>query len=83
MKMPIKIPENHPRAESLRIRENLVEAFEKGAVARAGLIAHGRGEAFDYLLSEMTHDFASEAIDAACSMLLLANYPVISCNGNV
>ena len=78
-----EIPDSHPRKQSLATRQKLENAFKLGLVANAGLIAHGRGEAFDYLLSEMTHDFASEAIDAACSMLLLANYPVISCNGNV
>jgi len=48
--MKIEISERHPRAESLRIREKLIEGFETSVVAHAGLIAHGRGEAFDYLL---------------------------------
>ena len=82
MKTPTKIPGNHPRAESLRIRENLVEAFEAGAVARAGLIAHGRGEAFDYLLGEQTIQPAREAIRAAAALLLIAKRPVVSVNGN-
>ena len=82
MKTPTKIPGNHPRAESLRIRENLVEAFEDGAVARAGLIAHGRGEAFDYLLGEQTIQPARKAIRAAAALLLIAKRPVVSVNGN-
>ncbi|MGP3667415.1 MAG: 4-phosphopantoate--beta-alanine ligase [Candidatus Bathyarchaeota archaeon] len=76
------IPENHPRAESLRIREKLVEGFEKGLVALAGLIAHGRGECFDYILGEKTLPFAFEAEKVAVAMMLLSKYPVISVNGN-
>ncbi len=78
----IKIPENHPRAESLRIREKLIEHYEKGVVALAGLIAHGRGEAFDYLLGEKTTTPALKAIEAAAALLLIAKKPVISVNGN-
>lgn len=80
--MGIKIPKNHPRAESLEIREKLVEAFRKGVVAPEGLIAHGRGEAFDYILGEKTIQPANRAIRAAASMLLTAERPVISVNGN-
>jgi len=80
--LKVKIPEEHPRVESLRIREKLIEGFESGVVARAGLIAHGRGEAFDYLLGEKTVPPAQEAIKAAAAMLLLAEKPVISVNGN-
>src|SRR5262249_46094517 len=43
---------------------------------------HGRGEAFDYLLGEKTRDFALRAIDAAAALLLVAERPVISVNGN-
>jgi len=78
----INIPKDHPRAESLRIREKLEEGFEKGLVASAGLIAHGRGEAFDYLLGERTIPPASQAIRAAAAMLLTAENPVVSVNGN-
>lgn len=77
------IPENHPRAESLKIREKLVEYFKIGVVVPEGLIAHGRGEAFDYILGEKTINPALDAIKAAAATLLLANYPVISVNGNV
>ena len=43
---------DHPRYKSLLAREKLVEASD--VVAKQGLIAHGRGEAFDYLLGEQT-----------------------------
>lgn len=77
-----KISPEHPRAESLRIRERLVEKFENGIVAKAGLLAHGRGEAFDYLLGEKTNLKALEAMKAAAATLLTAKHPVISVNGN-
>src|SRR5208282_2967383 len=72
----------HPRAESLRIREKLVDGFRVGIVAEAGLMAHGRGEAFDYLLEEKTGSYAMRAIEASAATLLLATRPVISVNGN-
>lgn len=78
----IEIPASHPRAKSLHIREALVEGFQKGIVAPQGLIAHGRGEAFDYLLGEMTTPMAHSAIRAAAAVLLTAEHPVISVNGN-
>ncbi len=78
----LKIPPSHPRRESLLIRERIVEGYEKGVVALQGLIAHGRGEAFDYILGEKTHEPALDAIKAAAAQLLLAKYPVISVNGN-
>ncbi|MEM1626673.1 MAG: 4-phosphopantoate--beta-alanine ligase [Sulfolobaceae archaeon] len=77
------IPDNHPRRESLLVREKIVEAMEKGVVIPQGLIAHGRGECFDYLIGEKTQPFAEKAISAAAALLLLAQYPVISVNGNV
>ena len=79
----MNIPSNHPRAKSLYIRELLVTGFRNGLVAPEGLIAHGRGEAFDYLLGEHTTKAAHDAANAASSMLLLSKYPVISVNGNV
>ena len=78
----MKIPKEHPRAESLRIREKLLEHYNMGIVAHAGLIAHGRGEAFDYLLGEKTTKPALEAIKAAATTLLTAKHPVLSVNGN-
>jgi 4-phosphopantoate--beta-alanine ligase len=76
------IPSNHPRAKSLKIRELLVNGFTSGLVVSEGLIAHGRGEAFDYLLGEKTSTYAFDAIKAAASLLLLAERPIISVNGN-
>ncbi len=52
-------------------------------VVPEGLAAHGRGEAFDYILGERTTGQAKRAIEAAAAMLLLAKHPVISVNGNV
>lgn len=80
MKTPI--PPSHPRAESLCTREKMIKQYEKGIVARSGLIAHGRGEAFDYILGEKTTKPSAKAIAAASSMLLMAKAPVISVNGN-
>ncbi len=76
------IPPSHPRRESLLVRERLVEGFKRGLVAPEGLIAHGRGECFDYLIGESTQPFALRAIEAAVAALLLAKHPVISVNGN-
>ena len=77
------IPKSHPRAKSLLIREKLVSGFDKGLVAKEGLLAQGRGEAFDYLLGEKTGKSAKLAIKAAAAQLLLAESPVISVNGNI
>ena len=74
-------PKDHPRYKSLLAREKLVEASD--VVAKQGLIAHGRGEAFDYLLGEQTCLPALSAIKAASSAILAAKKPVISVNGNV
>ena len=77
------IPPTHPRRESLLVREKLIDGYKNGLVALAGLIAHGRGEAFDYILGEKTIEPAHEALKAAAAALLTAKYPVISVNGNV
>jgi len=74
-------PKDHPRYKSLLAREKLVEASD--VVAKQGLIAHGRGEAFDYLLGERTCPSAMSAINAAASLIQKASNPVISVNGNV
>jgi 4-phosphopantoate--beta-alanine ligase len=78
-----RVPKAHPRAESLRVRERLVDGFKFGLVVPEGLTAHGRGEAFDYILGERTSKFARRAIEAAVAEMLLAEHPVISVNGNV
>ncbi|MBM3895312.1 MAG: phosphopantothenate/pantothenate synthetase [Thaumarchaeota archaeon] len=77
------VPSSHPRAVSLLIREKLVSGFDSGLVAKEGLIAHGRGETFDYLLGEKTTKNAKKAIKAASLALILAKKPVISVNGNI
>ncbi|MFH0862116.1 MAG: phosphopantothenate/pantothenate synthetase [Candidatus Altiarchaeota archaeon] len=77
------ISDSHPRKASLDLRHRLTDGLDKGFVASAGLIAHGRGEAFDYLLGEKTSLQAKEAERAASAMLLAAKKPVISVNGNV
>jgi 4-phosphopantoate--beta-alanine ligase len=82
-KRKILIPKSHPRAISLLIRERLVSGFDDGLVAKEGLIAHGRGETFDYLLGEKTTKNAKKAIKAAALALILAKSPVISVNGNI
>jgi hypothetical protein len=46
------------------------------------LLAHGRGEALDYLLGEETTPVARKAIRAATALLLTSERPVISVNGN-
>jgi 4-phosphopantoate--beta-alanine ligase len=77
-----EIPLDHPRRASLLTRARLTEGTRQGITSLDGLIAHGRGEAFDYLLGEKTHDFAARAIDAAAALFLVARHPVISVNGN-
>ncbi|MFW6152770.1 MAG: 4-phosphopantoate--beta-alanine ligase [Halobacteriota archaeon] len=77
------IPDDHPRAASLRARERLVAGIEAGMTSQHGLIAHGRGEAIDYLLGERTIPSAAQACRAAAAALLDADRPVISVNGNV
>lgn len=81
--MKSQIPKSHPRAKSLYVRERLVQAFNDGLVATEGLMAHGRGEAFDYLIGEKTSASARKAIKAAAYMLKQAQSPVISVNGNI
>lgn len=78
-----EIPESHPRYESLLTRHRIEAGLEKGITSRQGLIAQGRGEAYDYLLGERTLESADRAACAAAAHLLLADHPVLSVNGNV
>ena len=78
-----EVPDDHPRAESLRTRHRIEAGVEAGITHRQGLIAEGRGEAFDYLLGEETIPSADAAARAAAAALLLADHPVLSVNGNV
>lgn len=78
----MKIPRSHPRYDSLSRREKLIKGFREGYVAPQGLIAQGRGEAFDYLLGERTSKPALLAERAAAAYLVAAEKPMISVNGN-
>lgn len=77
------VPESHPRYASLKLRDTIVAGVESGVTSIHGLMAHGRGEAFDYLIGEKTQPFAIDAIRAGAATLLIAENPVISVNGNV
>ncbi|MDD1706415.1 MAG: phosphopantothenate/pantothenate synthetase [Methanoregulaceae archaeon] len=76
------IPQDHPRFRSLKVREHLARCAEEGILSLEGLTAHGRGEAFDYLIGERTTESAFRAGRSAAALLLLAKKPVISVNGN-
>ncbi len=73
---------DHPRYKSLVTREHLARCAREGIVSWEGLTAHGRGEAFDYLIGEKTMDSARIAERTAAAILLSARHPVISVNGN-
>lgn len=76
------IPKTHPRYESLLLRDKVKNAFKEGYLADSGMIAHGRGETFDYLIGEKTTEPAKRACEAAVAYILLAENPVLSVNGN-
>ena len=76
------VPDSHPRKVSLERRYKLEEAASKGLLAGTAMIAHGRGEAFDYLLGEQTISIADEATSQAAILLRSAVRPIISVNGN-
>lgn len=79
----MRLSPRHPRYASLRVRATLAEASRTGLVVPEGLIAHGRGEAFDYLLGERTSPSARQAERTAAEWLRAARHPVVSVNGNV
>jgi 4-phosphopantoate---beta-alanine ligase len=79
----MRLSPRHPRFASLRVRAGLAKAHRSGLVVPEGLIAHGRGEAFDYFLGERTNPGARRAERAAAEWLLAARHPVVSVNGNV
>lgn len=78
-----EISPSHPRFASLRVRSGLADALRDGTVVPEGLIAQGRGEAFDYFLGERTIPSAARAERSAAVWLLAARQPVVSVNGNV
>jgi 4-phosphopantoate--beta-alanine ligase len=78
----LDIPKIHPRYRSLVTRRQLAEYAACGVVSLEGLISHGRGEAFDYLIGEKTPTTALESEMLAACVLLAAKHPVLSINGN-
>jgi 4-phosphopantoate---beta-alanine ligase len=78
-----RLSPRHPRYRSLVTRAHLAEESRRGVVAPEGLIAQGRGEAFDYFLGERTTASARRAERIAAHWLLAARRPVVSVNGNV
>jgi 4-phosphopantoate--beta-alanine ligase len=78
----VEVPESHPRKKSLLSRQKIVDATKNGLLADSAMIAHGRGEAFDYLLGEKTSNSARLAIKESASRLIESDNPVISVNGN-
>ncbi len=76
------VPKDHPRYKSLMRREKLKDMVERGIVDPTGLISHGRGEAFDYLMGERSTGPALKAEEAAAAFLLNADKPIICVNGN-
>jgi len=76
------VPKTHPRYLSLKIRDIVVNGADKGITSLHGLLAHGRGEAFDYFIGERTTAAARKAIRQAAFLLKEAEHPVISVNGN-
>ncbi len=77
-----EVPRSHPRYESLMGRRLLTDAAADGLLADSALIAHGRGEAFDYLLGEATCASARRAIAHAAAIMAGAERCVLSLNGN-
>jgi 4-phosphopantoate--beta-alanine ligase len=76
------VPKDHPRYRSLVTRERLADMVARGIVNPTGLISHGRGEAFDYLMGEKSTVPALRAEKAAAAFLLSASNPVVCVNGN-
>src|SRR6056300_103339 len=74
---------SHPRYASLLMRHRLEAAAKRGMLADSAMIAHGRGEAFDYWLGERTTQSARLAAAEAMHRLWHAQRPVLSLNGNV
>jgi 4-phosphopantoate---beta-alanine ligase len=79
----MRLSPRHPRYRSLVVRASLAESMRRGLVVPEGLIAHGRGEAFDYFLGERTTPSARRAERVAARWLWSAEWPVLSVNGNV
>ncbi len=80
--MTFSVPKDHPRYASLLARDLLEQGVNAGITTLTGLVAHGRGEAFDYLLGEQSGEFSRQACRAAAATLLGSRKSVISINGN-
>ena len=78
----MQIPEDHPRYRSLMTRERLADMVSRGLVTPTGMISHGRGEAFDYLMGEKTLLASLKAERVAAAYLMTAKNPIICVNGN-
>jgi 4-phosphopantoate--beta-alanine ligase len=76
------ISKDHPRYISLVTRNKIIDGVNIGITSMHGLIAQGRGEAFDYLIGEHTTESAMHAQRCAIAYILLAKNPIISVNGN-
>ncbi|MCQ2056406.1 MAG: phosphopantothenate/pantothenate synthetase [archaeon] len=76
------VPPNHPRYKTLVVREYLARMVDDGLVDQTGLISHGRGEAFDYLMGGKTLEPSLKAEKVAAAHLLKAKKPLICVNGN-
>ncbi|HOT95484.1 MAG TPA: hypothetical protein PK089_09910, partial [Methanoregulaceae archaeon] len=64
------IPPDHPRYRQLVVRERLARCAREGIVALEGLTAHGRAEAFDYLIGEKSTATAREAARVAAAAVV-------------
>ena len=80
--MTDELNKSHPRYNSLSARYKLEKAQKEGLLAGTAMIAHGRGEAFDYLIGEMSIASALLATKYAAKLLKSAKKPIISINGN-
>ena len=80
--MESHLNKSHPRYNSLSARYKLEEAQKKNLLAGTAMIAHGRGEAFDYLIGEVSIPSALLATKYAAKLLYSAKNPIISVNGN-
>ncbi|MCQ2086317.1 MAG: phosphopantothenate/pantothenate synthetase [archaeon] len=76
------ISQSHPNYKTLIIRERLAKMVDNGLVDKTGLISHGRGEAFDYLMGGKTLEPSLESEKVAAAHLLKAKKPLICVNGN-
>ena len=68
---------SHPRFQSLMIRKKIADAGAKGMLADSAMIAHGRGEAFDYLLGETSLPSAKDATREVAARLVNAEKPIL------